>query len=44
VRNLQHRPLALPRRPWSELSDHAPLAAEVRVNVTFPSNKAQSDM
>lgn len=31
VRNLQHRPLALPRRPWSELSDHAPLAAELRV-------------
>jgi endonuclease/exonuclease/phosphatase family metal-dependent hydrolase len=31
VRNLQHRPLAIPRRPWSGLSDHAPLAAEVRV-------------
>lgn len=25
----QHRPLPLPRRPWSRLSDHAPLAAEV---------------
>ncbi|MEW6704752.1 MAG: endonuclease/exonuclease/phosphatase family protein [Pseudomonadota bacterium] len=23
-----HRPLALPRHPWSHLSDHAPLAAE----------------
>jgi endonuclease/exonuclease/phosphatase family metal-dependent hydrolase len=22
-------PLALPRRPWSRLSDHAPLAAEI---------------
>ena len=25
----QHRPIALPRRPWSHLSDHTPLAAEV---------------
>jgi endonuclease/exonuclease/phosphatase family metal-dependent hydrolase len=24
-----HRPIDLPRRPWSHLSDHAPLAAEV---------------
>ena len=24
-----HRPVALPRHPWSRLSDHAPLAAEV---------------
>jgi endonuclease/exonuclease/phosphatase family metal-dependent hydrolase len=24
-----HRPVVLPRRPWSHLSDHAPLAAEV---------------
>jgi endonuclease/exonuclease/phosphatase family metal-dependent hydrolase len=24
-----HRPLALPRQPWSRLSDHAPLAAEI---------------
>lgn len=24
-----HTPLALPRRPWSHLSDHAPLAAEI---------------
>ena len=31
VRNLHHRPLQLPRRPWATLSDHAPLAAEVRV-------------
>ncbi len=30
VRSLKaHAPLALPRRPWSTLSDHAPLAAEV---------------
>jgi endonuclease/exonuclease/phosphatase family metal-dependent hydrolase len=26
-----HRPLALPRRPWARLSDHAPLAAEIAV-------------
>ncbi len=31
VRNLRHRPLPLPRRPWATLSDHAPLAGEVRV-------------
>lgn len=30
VRNLRHRPLQLPRRPWATLSDHAPLAGEVR--------------
>ncbi len=24
-----HAPVALPRRPWSRLSDHAPLAAEI---------------
>jgi endonuclease/exonuclease/phosphatase family metal-dependent hydrolase len=24
-----HTPLALPRRPWNRLSDHAPLAAEI---------------
>jgi len=30
VRNARStRPLALPRRPWSRLSDHAPLAAEI---------------
>ncbi len=30
VRNAHaHRPVALPRHPWSRLSDHAPLAAEV---------------
>lgn len=26
-----HAPLALPARPWSGLSDHAPLAAEIRL-------------
>ncbi|HEY9237871.1 MAG TPA: endonuclease/exonuclease/phosphatase family protein [Burkholderiaceae bacterium] len=26
-----HAPLALPRQPWSRLSDHAPLAAEIRL-------------
>jgi len=32
VRNAAvHRPLVLPHRPWSHLSDHAPLAAEVLV-------------
>jgi len=32
VRNAQvHRPIVLPNRPWSHLSDHAPLAAEVLV-------------
>jgi endonuclease/exonuclease/phosphatase family metal-dependent hydrolase len=31
VRNLRHRPLTMPRRPWSALSDHAPLAGEVRL-------------
>ena len=30
VRNTHsHMPLPLPRRPWSRLSDHAPLAAEI---------------
>ena len=30
VRNARvHAPLLLPRRPWSRLSDHAPLAAEI---------------
>jgi endonuclease/exonuclease/phosphatase family metal-dependent hydrolase len=24
-----HQPLSLPRKPWSHLSDHAPLAAEI---------------
>jgi endonuclease/exonuclease/phosphatase family metal-dependent hydrolase len=24
-----HAPVVLPRRPWSHLSDHAPLAAEI---------------
>lgn len=32
VRNVrEHRPLNIGRRPWSRLSDHAPLAAEVMV-------------
>jgi len=32
VRNAAvHRPVVLPHRPWSHLSDHAPLAAEVIV-------------
>ena len=32
VRNAKaHTPLILPRRPWSHLSDHAPLAAEIRL-------------
>lgn len=32
VRNvLSHRPLLLPARPWSHLSDHQPLAAEVQL-------------
>lgn len=26
-----HKPVVLPRRPWSHLSDHAPLAAEIHV-------------
>ena len=30
VRNAQvHAPMVLPRRPWSHLSEHAPLAAEI---------------
>ena len=30
VRNTQtHTPLALPKKPWDKLSDHAPLAAEI---------------
>ena len=31
VRNLRHRLLEVPRRPWSALSDHVPLAGEVRM-------------
>ena len=32
VRNVAaHAPLSLPRRPWSHLSDHKPLAAEIRL-------------
>jgi endonuclease/exonuclease/phosphatase family metal-dependent hydrolase len=29
VRNLRHRPVELPRRPWARLSDHTPLAGVV---------------
>ena len=30
VRNARvHSPVVLPRRPWSHLSDHAPLVAEI---------------
>ncbi len=32
VRNLRHRPLQMPRRPWAGLSDHAPLAGEVCIS------------
>lgn len=32
VRNAEaHAPVALPRKPWSHLSDHAPLAAEIHL-------------
>ena len=31
VRNLRHRPLPQPQRPWAMLSDHAPLAGQVCV-------------
>ena len=32
VRNtLAHEPLRLPHRPWASLSDHAPLAAQIRL-------------
>jgi endonuclease/exonuclease/phosphatase family metal-dependent hydrolase len=32
VRNANaHRPVVLPRKPWSHLSDHAPLAAEIQL-------------
>jgi endonuclease/exonuclease/phosphatase family metal-dependent hydrolase len=32
VRNARvHHPIVLPRKPWSHLSDHAPLAAEISV-------------
>jgi endonuclease/exonuclease/phosphatase family metal-dependent hydrolase len=35
VRNLRHRPLEMPRRPWSHLSDHAPLAGEIGFATTW---------
>jgi endonuclease/exonuclease/phosphatase family metal-dependent hydrolase len=31
VRDLGHRPLAMPRHPWATLSDHAPLAGDLRI-------------
>jgi endonuclease/exonuclease/phosphatase family metal-dependent hydrolase len=32
VRNARvHKPMVLPRRPWSHLSDHAPLAAQIEI-------------
>ncbi|MFZ2295956.1 MAG: EEP domain-containing protein, partial [Polaromonas sp.] len=32
VRNTAgHAPIVLPSKPWSHLSDHAPLAAEIRL-------------
>jgi endonuclease/exonuclease/phosphatase family metal-dependent hydrolase len=32
VRNAAvHQPMVLPRRPWSHLSDHAPLAAQIEL-------------
>jgi endonuclease/exonuclease/phosphatase family metal-dependent hydrolase len=32
VRNAEvHSPVVLPRKPWSHLSDHAPLAAEIHI-------------
>ena len=32
VRNASvHLPVALPRKPWSHLSDHAPLVAEIHL-------------
>jgi len=32
VRNaIGHKPVVLPRKPWSHLSDHAPLAAEIEL-------------
>ena len=32
VRNASvHLPVVLPRKPWSHLSDHAPLAAEIHL-------------
>lgn len=34
---LSHRPLPLPRKPWSHLSDHAPLAAEISWSSRTPS-------
>jgi endonuclease/exonuclease/phosphatase family metal-dependent hydrolase len=42
VRNLHHRPLEMPRRPWSKLSDHAPLAGEIRWGATNGHSRADT--
>jgi len=47
VRNIQiHRPVELERQPWSHLSDHAPLAAELDITAlassTFTSQSLHS--
>ena len=31
ARNLAHRPLQLPRKPWHTLSDHVPIACEIQL-------------
>lgn len=43
VRNLQHRPLKMPRHPWSYLSDHAPLAGEIRLGARTSTRRQSSD-
>ena len=34
VRHVRHRPLQLPRAPWSALSDHVPVAGEIGMRST----------
>jgi endonuclease/exonuclease/phosphatase family metal-dependent hydrolase len=36
-----HEALALPRRPWSHLSDHAPLAAEIEVETPLEATRGE---
>lgn len=44
VRNAAvHAPHVLPNRPWSHLSDHSPLAAEIGLHVTAPEAAALYD-
>ena len=43
VRNLQHRPLEIPRRSWSALSDHAPLAGEVSLGASVNYSSSRID-